>query len=103
MTTKSIQQRAEGWCISKAGHYSYSYFQGYAQPETKFAHPSSVEAYTAGATDERRELGKIILEMAQSLESVFELWQFEGKHWAKKPIPLTDHAELIARLRGELK
>jgi len=88
MTTKSIQQRAEEYVQTTKGIH--------------WLNTSEVEAgYTAGATDERRELGKIILEMVQRFENNHKYDEkfrgFIGSH------PMRKHAELIATLREELK
>jgi len=70
MTTKSIQQRAAVYARSVA--------------MTALDAENIAKDYTAGANDERRELGRVILQIV------------DGEFFYQ-------HAELIARLREELK
>jgi hypothetical protein len=87
MTTKPIQQRAEELHVE-------IFSMGVNVPL------KAVEViYTAGATDERRELGKITLRLADRLS-------FYGEHEIDGILArqeLDYNAELIARLREELK
>jgi hypothetical protein len=97
MTTKSIQQRAEEWCLEHEDHSSYVAGSQYAKPSIQVAKDLSIEAYTAGATDERSELGSFALEIVEALEA----YDFGAGTIGHDK--LAKHAELIARLRGELK
>ena len=88
MTTKSIQQKAEDYARSVA--------------MTATDAENIAKDYTAGATNERRELGKVILEMAEAREKIIGK-SVSFRAWDILDVPFNKHAELIARLREELK
>jgi hypothetical protein len=85
MTPKSLQQAAREYAV-------INYERNMGTEELR-------DAYTAGATDERRELGNIILELVEIAESEHSY----GSMGVELVTTRNKHAELIATLREELK
>lgn len=100
MTPKSIQQRAMGHANKIEGDQKFE--------TADSAWLAAYVGYTAGATDERRELGKIILEIAEALSKLskqklgVEYNLAESGHIVAAQL-LEKNAELIATLREELE
>jgi len=90
MTTKSIQQRAEE-------HTTKAMIGNKVDQQLDFRFGRLItDAYTAGATDERRELAVAVLEIIEALEA----YDFGAGTIGHDT--LVKHAELIARLREEV-